>query len=512
MGLSHNMEIPPHAVEFYSLLTSISEINCTNPNNNAFEFFWSKICNVEEIIAYEMRSHLNPKVMKKNYWPILMLLTICITSCHKDKVPATIVSPAARTYSSAQLQNYFALMCTITKGTKGFYPTQAARAYGYLGIAAYESVYSGIEGAESLSGQINGLKGLPRPQTNLVYNWAISSNAAVAEMIRDMFGSSLSQAYANMIDSTETSNLAALSPNVDQSVISRSIQYGKSVTDAIYQFSTSDGADKSYLNPFNLPYTVPTCDACWVPTNPSIPNPISPNWGSNRPFLTANISSVVPNAPTTFAAQNSSHFYANAMEVYNQVRNNTADQVEIAKYWADDPFNTCTPSGHTFNVLVQLLKENKATLEKASVAFAKLSIAENDAFISCWKCKYQYNMIRPVSYIKKYIDPTFTTVIGTPAFPSYSSGHAYESGAASKIFTNLFADGSGNYNFTDYSQVQYGFQPRQYRNFNDMALECANSRFYGGIHYNQDNMEGLRMGQEVGDNVNSMIVWPTNLK
>ncbi len=162
--------------------------------------------------------------------------------------------------------------------------------------------------------------------------------------------------------------------------------------------------------------------------------------------------------------------------------------------------------------MIQLLKENNATLEKASVAFAKLAIAENDAFITCWKCKYVLDRIRPVSYIKKYIDPNFTTVIGTPPFPSYVSGHAIEAGAASKIFTDLFTDGSGKYDFTDYSQVQYGFATRQYSNFNDMARECANSRLYGGIHYNEDNLAGLQMGQALGNNVNTHIAWPANLK
>ena len=450
--------------------------------------------------------------MRKIYQASLLLLVVCALSCRKENNNPAKLSLAARTYSSVPLQNYFTLMCTLTKGTNGFYPTQAARAYGYVGLSAYESVAAGIPGAQSLSGQINGLNALPRPQPDKVYNWGISSNAAVAAMIRDMFGTSLSSAYAATVDSMEKANLTALSVNISQDVVDRSVQYGKSVTDAIYQFSTSDGADKSYLNPFSLPYNVPVCDGCWIATNPAVPSPISPLWGSNRPFLMANVSSVVPDLPTNFALQNSSTFYANAMAVYNQVKNNTADEKEIARYWADDPFNTCTPAGHTFNIMVQLLKENGATLEKASVAFAKLSIAENDAFISCWKCKYKYNTIRPVSFIKKYIDPGFSTVIGTPPFPSYSSGHAYESGAASKIFINLFTDGSGNYNFTDYSQIQYGFQPRQYNNFNDMALECANSRFYGGIHYNEDNMMGLKMGREIADNVNNMIFWPANLK
>jgi hypothetical protein len=439
---------------------------------------------------------------------------ICIAACRKDnnKVTPGPVSPVTRTYASDQIRNYFSLMCTITKNTKGFYPTQAARAYGYIGIAAYESVRNGIPEALSLYGQVNGLTDIPAANSNLPYNWAISSNAAIAEMMRDMFGTSLSTALTTTVDSTETANLATLSSGVSQDVITRSVKYGKDVTAAIYAASVTDGGDQAYLNPFGLPYTLPVCPSCWVATNPAVPSPISPAWGTNRPFLLVDVSGVTPSDPTAFSTDPASAFYANAIAVYNQVKNNTADQVEIAKYWSDDPFNTCTPAGHTFNIMVQLLKENNATLEKASVAFAKLSIAENDAFISCWKGKYQYNRIRPVSYIKQNIDASFATIIGTPAFPAYCGGHSYESGAGSMIFINMFTDGSGNYNFTDYSQVQYGFAPRQFTNFTALALECANSRYYAGIHFNEDNLEGLKMGQLVGGNVNTLISWPANLK
>ncbi|HVW13269.1 MAG TPA: vanadium-dependent haloperoxidase [Mucilaginibacter sp.] len=455
--------------------------------------------------------------MKKSYsrylYATVFASTILVVSCRKDKNenPANL-SPAARTYSSEQIRNYFTLMCTVTKNTQGFFPTQAARAYAYVGVAAYEAVVNGIPGAKSLGGQLNGLPVLPSPDAGVAYNWAISSNAAIPEMMHKMFGSKLSQANSTTIDSTENANLAALSGGVDHAIVDRSVQYGKEVADAVYQASVSDGGDQSYLNPFHLPYTLPACDSCWVPTSPSTPMPISPEWGSLRPFMTANVSNVTFDQHTPFSTDPASKFYANAMGVYNQVKNNTAEQMAITQFWADDPFKTCTPAGHTFNIMVQLLKENNATLEKASVAFAKLSIAENDAFISCWKCKYQYNLIRPVSFIKKYIDAGFSTVIGTPAFPSYSSGHAYESGAASMVFINMFADANGNYDFTDDSQLQYGYAARHYSNFNDMAQECANSRFYGGIHYNEDNQEGLKMGREIGDNVNKLLQWPSNIK
>jgi hypothetical protein len=158
--------------------------------------------------------------------------------------------------------------------------------------------------------------------------------------------------------------------------------------------------------------------------------------------------------------------------------------------------------------MTQLLEEHDANLAMSAVAYAKLAIAENDAFISCWKAKYDYFLIRPVSYIKTYIDPSFKTLIGTPPFPAYTSGHATEAAAGSRIFTAMFTDGDGYYPFTDRTQIRFGFSVRNYTNFNQMAEECANSRLYGGIHYEFDNTNGLKMGRAIGDNVNSLIDWP----
>lgn len=78
--------------------------------------------------------------------------------------------------------------------------------------------------------------------------------------------------------------------------------------------------------------------------------------------------------------------------------------------------------------------------------------------------------------------------------------------------TNLFTNGSGNYQFTDYSQLPYGMAARSFSNFDELALECANSRLYGGIHYPMDNSKGLQQGKAIGDNVNKLISWPVFIR
>ncbi len=447
----------------------------------------------------------------------LAIAALIISGCAKDDEPTVQETPtksaAAKTYDADFMIDYFSLQCDIVRNTNGFLPTIAARGYGYLGVTAYESVVRGIPNGQSLAGQIQGMSAgsLPLPSADLKYDWALVSNKAMADMMRYMFGVNLNPDDAILIDNMEANTKAQLSAGVDADVIARSEQFGADLADAIYQVSKTDGGDESYLNPWQTPWEVPEADYCWIPTDLQL-QPLSPDWMNNRSFIANIAEDTQIGAHIPYSSDPQSEFYAAAMEVYNQVNNNTPEQVTITEYWADDPFQTCTPTGHTFNILKQLLAESGATLEKTAVAFGMMGVAENDAFISCWKSKYDYMLIRPVSYIQEHIDPDFTTVIGTPPFPAFISGHSAEIGAGIKVMIDLFADAQGNYTFTDISQQQYGFTPRNFDNFYDLANECALSRFYGGIHFTMDNDKGLELGIAVGDAVVNELTWPKNIQ
>ncbi|MDB5112187.1 MAG: PA-phosphatase [Mucilaginibacter sp.] len=454
--------------------------------------------------------------MKKPYLVIIISLLI-IESCKKDvninnNGNQFLSSKPAKSFDGAFIRSYYDLTCKIVKGTPGFFPPQASRAYAYISIASYESAVPGISSSGSLAGQLNGLSAgsLPKPVDGQEYNWAISSNAATSEMIRRMFEINITKDNATAIDNLETQNKSSLSAGVSNDVITRSEAFGKSIAAAIYNYSKTDGGYQSYLDPFQLPYTLPTGPDQWVPTGPVL-SPVSPKWGANRPFITADIMATDPPPCYPFSTDSSSLIYKDAMKVYVQVKHNTTEQINITKFWADDPFNTCTPTGHTLNILSGLLDDSHADLAKTVLAYAHMGVAENDAFIACWKCKYKTNLLRPVTYINRYIDASFTTVIGTPPFPAYVSGHSVEIGAGDAIFTMLFTNGDGIYPVTDRSQVQYGFNVRSWKSFDEMAKECADSRFYGGIHFQQDNQFGLEQGKKIGTNVNTMIQWPQNI-
>jgi hypothetical protein len=419
-------------------------------------------------------------------------------------------------YSADFLRDWFSLECRLVKTTPGFLPPQAARAFGYTGIAAYEAVYRGIPGARSLAGQLNGFSPAQIPQADplsVQYHWGVVANAAMAEIMRLMFDKNLSEANRTTISQKEQDYFEQLSQTAaSKAVADLSAQLGKEIALAVFAYAKTDGGHESYLNPFSRPYTPPTGVDQWIPTDATNLTPLSPHWKNCRPLIASNMTFAQPPRPIPFSTDPNSEFYKAADHVYKVVKNGSAEQQEIARFWADDPFATCTPTGHTFNILTQLLEETNATLEKSAVAYAMLGVAENDAFITCWKIKYDYNLIRPVSYIQKYIDPAFKTVIGTPPFPAYTSGHATEAAVGERIFIKLFTNGDGKYPLTDRSQVQHGFSVRKFTSFQQAAEECANSRLYGGIHYDMDNQQGLKMGRAIGDNVLSVIKWPTNIK
>lgn len=212
--------------------------------------------------------------------------------------------------------------------------------------------------------------------------------------------------------------------------------------------------------------------------------------------------------PPAFSSKVDSQFYQAALEVYTTVKALTPEQKLIARYWADDPWLTITPPGHSLAIATQVLEQEEASLEMAAITYAKLGIAVADSFIACWRDKYTWNLIRPLTYIQRNIDatwnkPSITDPVITPPFPSYPSGHASDSAAAMAVLTDLVG---ANYHFTDRSREDAGFAPRSFDSFMQAAEEAAISRLYGGIHYRFDSEAGLQQGKCVGERVNRLAL------
>jgi hypothetical protein len=435
-------------------------------------------------------------------------LFICIlcalpVACKKDK-PASF--PGAEDFTANVPNSFFQLAYRLTKEGPGFSPPVAARAYGYIGVSLYESVVAGMPGYRSLQGQITNFpaQSVPRVADNAEYNWEIVANANLAQICRLMYPNATA-ANKDSILALETSNYTRVAANVNAEVAARSVEYGQKVADAVHKYSVSDGQEQAYLNNFPSSYQPSAAEGAWIPTPPAFqPKPLQPYWGYIRPFLLSNTTNTQPAGHPAYSPQLSSPFGIEAQEVYNTVKNLTAEQEIIAKYWSDDPGKTGTPPGHSVAITWQVLEQENASLALAAEAFAKVGMSVHDAFISCWRCKYDFSLLRPVSYIRAHIDPNWNSPLPTPPFPEYTSGHSVQSGATSEVLTKLFGT---NYSFTDKThanRADINGTPRVFTSFYAFADEAAVSRLYGGIHYRTGIDDGVTQGRKVGENISKI--------
>jgi membrane-associated phospholipid phosphatase len=206
-------------------------------------------------------------------------------------------------------------------------------------------------------------------------------------------------------------------------------------------------------------------------------------------------------APTVYSSEKDSAFYKEALEVYNTVKNISPEQKKIARFWSDDPMLTITPPGHWVSIALNLALDKNLNLEQFAELQARVGLAVNDAFIGCWHTKYIYNLLRPSTYIRRHIDPTFEAVLLVPPFPEYPSGHSTQSAAAASVLTTFFGE---NYAFTDRTGSDNGLEPRSFKSFNQAANEAGISRMYGGIHFRAAIEQGLEQGRCIGAKVNAL--------
>lgn len=142
--------------------------------------------------------------------------------------------------------------------------------------------------------------------------------------------------------------------------------------------------------------------------------------------------------------------------------------IEIAKFWgAGVPVNQWCP------IALQLISSYKVTPPESARIMHCLQATISDAFNITWYYKFLYDCPRPCQ-----LNHNLKTILNTPRFPSYPSGHSVVSGAAATILSKYF--------------------PKEMDKLNMLANDASISRLYGGIHFRSDLNEGLKLGKKIG--------------
>jgi hypothetical protein len=172
----------------------------------------------------------------------------------------------------------------------------------------------------------------------------------------------------------------------------------------------------------------------------------------------------------------------------------------VADYFKDVP--GYTPGGTYLALMTQALDLTKPTLDMAALTYVKVGLATRDATIVLFTNKYQFNVIRPVTYIRAYIDPKWSSYIPTPNHPEFPSGHSTSGGAILEMMSKIFGE---DFHITLHTYDYLNYPSRSYTSFTQISNDISDSRFYGGLHYRATLDKSIEQGKKVAENILSKV-------
>lgn len=431
--------------------------------------------------------------MRVFVYALALSLVLALGTCGN----AGALTPDGRTAaSSIVLQSWYKLILDLVRHTPTYSPPVASRSFAYLGVAAFESMASGKTQLQSLAGQLHDLQKVPPREAGKAYDEAVVLQATLSASAQNFF-SNTGPTGQRALAAQDSLMLKQVSAGVPAEVVKRSLAYGKAVAAHIQAWSLNDGGAIVENMGFPMEYKLRPGLSQWVPTSLIIQQqkPLLPDWGNNRTFAVPSGAECKMPLPLEYSEDKTSEFYKQALEVVQMKQNLTPEQRAIALFWADDPMLSATPPGHWIAIALHIFEKDKVEFSKSLETLARIGITEADAFIGCWNKKYDYNTLRPVTYIRRVIDPKWEPLIITPPFPEYPSGHSVQSAASATVLAALYGD---HYAFDDTSHMPDGLAARSYPSFWAAAEEAGLSRMYGGIHFRAGNERGLDLGRCIG--------------
>lgn len=312
--------------------------------------------------------------------------------------------------------------------------------------------------------------------------------------------------------------------------IEKGIHWGEAVGRVVQRRRTIDGGHPEKANVYLDPNYTPrrTIDS-WSLTVPDYRSEVGPrfhsyvrgqlpNLGNMRPF---SFESKTRFPAPPFPDVKSQRFADEFAEVYSlgawNSQDRTEDQTQIATFWEDGPRGAGVPAHWLLLGLDLLERRDKYSLLERSQLLAQLSVAMCDGSISAWHSKYDLDILRPETAIRYSaaafgnpdsqvrVDPQWKSLVPTPSFPSYVSGHSTFGGAGTEILKLWFGTDRANYTLKPLDLANWPAQlkgvSRSFTSFTQAAEENGMSRIYGGVHWRSDHTAGDAKGRAIARHV-----------
>jgi membrane-associated phospholipid phosphatase len=402
-------------------------------------------------------------------------------------------------------------------------PPQIAGAGALVQTAVYDAV-------NSVMGRANPYK-FYQPSASADARAAASEAAYV--MLSNQFGTGAGNAgFQAQLDAKRTQVLNSI-PNSASKTAGMTL--GQTIAQQTINYHALDGigTSQAYTPPNNAP-------GQWRPDyNGGVPGVgVGINYATCRPWAMDSQSQF---RPAQFSPINSATY----TNTFNRVKDlgawnspsRTLDQSKIAWFWGNDRNGTYKPPGQ-YNGWARTVANARPDvmgvdgtsdrLFNNARLLALINIAQADAGIAAWDCKYRPDgqaIWRPITAIRNggtggagdadgnpstvgdpnwepyaYRGPAGLPAF-TPPFPGYISGHSTFGAATGAVLQAFFGD-NVSYDLTtddlDYLALNGGVNTRHYDSISQAILDNAMSREYLGVHFDQDDNEGVHCGLQIG--------------
>lgn len=377
-------------------------------------------------------------------------------------------------------------------------PPPATRALAMAHVAGFNAV-NAIEGK-----YVPTLDTGPAPlgaDPSAAYGAAVAT--ALNDSLRASFAPDLSRYLAGLPDNGGKSD---------------GVAWGKVVGAALNRSRYQDGSEGSHSEVYLGRYPRRQDNLKWSPTGPfydagslgprfeSFARGLLPGWGAVKPWQMISADQFLSIA---FPEENTPEFRRQLEKIHalggskSAIRN--AEQRQIAFFWEDGPRGV-TPPGHWQIIAMDVFQTRNMSLVDQAHAFAMLSTSQADAAITTWHSKYTHDIVRPETYIRQRAvnrDPGWKTLIPTPGFPAYTSGHSCFSAVSARMIRNVLGTDQVSFSSQSPDAVNWPEELKGVRrSWNSLwaaAEEGGASREYGGIHWEADNTQGLDAGRRLAD-------------
>jgi hypothetical protein len=372
----------------------------------------------------------------------------------------------------------------------------------------------------------------------------IDKNAAIIGAAQRILSLELPGESTLIQDQLNSSCQALKAAGLSQSTIDASLAVGAGIADQIRALRANDGSSNT------TPYTPPPDGLpgyIWMPatSGPMKDVALGANWGAVTPWLIDSPDNskfqsdglqARPDVNLDLYAEQLKEvrLYGGLTNTATTTLQRTADQADIAKFWAHDRPDTFRPYGHLIDIAMEVAQKQGTSQTTTAKLLASLSMAMADAVICAWDDKYDEVQPRPYDLITgtfSETDGTPVTVrdadwhsllssingVESPPFPDYMSGHSVMGGTFASVMTNFFGD---DVTFSTTSQDLPGAVRSFSRStetkpdgtsvtrnsFYNAGMEDAISRVYGGVHIREACLDSFDVGLRVGNAVAGLFV------